>query len=230
MQILNKKAPAEPKVDAPPVVAPTSEGQAPPATPKEPEKVPETPPTPPEAPKPTPEQQAIALLNQHNQEQLVAVELFATQNFATTREQMQVFGLKPIKNAKTGAVVGGSFSVYNAKNAAISLGYGNGPLTKEQRAMVAAKVQEEQMKLFKRLLGWMMARKDTLGVMKLAQRTVGKDEIEQWTIVLRDLPHAEKRAMEEYCRQQGIKVEELYDWIESKRKANEKTEKNTVNV
>jgi|SRR5881394_1026930 len=147
----------------------------------------------------------------------VAVEpkaLFDTAIFVNTPSMEKVFGLKPIVRSKDQAVVGGSLSVGKRTDMAKAFGL-EGKVNKDK---LDDAIRAEQISAFARVRAWLLTRPDNAtGLVRIAQRLVGKDNTTQTTVVIRDLPAREAYLIEKLAAAHGLTVEELADFLAKKK-------------
>ena len=147
----------------------------------------------------------------------VAVEpkpLFDTAVFLNSPGLEKAFGLKPIIRAKDGVSVGGTMSLAKRGDMAKAFGL-EGKANKDK---LDDAIREEQVKAFARVRAWLMTRPDNAtGLVRIAQRLVGKDNTTQTTVVIRDLPAREAYLIEKLAQAHGLTVEELAEFLAKKK-------------
>jgi hypothetical protein len=140
--------------------------------------------------------------------------LFDTAVFLNSPGLEKAFGLKPIIRAKDGVSVGGTMSL--AKRGVMAKAFGlEGKANKDK---LDDAIREEQVKAFARVRAWLLTRPDNAtGLVRIAQRLVGKDNTTQTTVVIRDLPAREAYLIEKLAQAHGLTVEELAEFLAKKK-------------
>jgi|SRR5881394_1009270 len=143
-----------------------------------------------------------------------AEALFDTSIFVNTPGLSKAFGLKPITRPKDGAVVGGTMRLDKRGDMAKAFGL-EGKANKDK---LDDAIREEQVKAFARVRAWLLTRPDNAtGLVRIAQRLVGKDSTKQTTVVIRDLPAREAYLIEKLAQAHGLTVEELAEFLAKKK-------------
>ena len=145
--------------------------------------------------------------------------LFETAIFANSPKLEKAFGLKPIKN-KEGGIIGGSLGLLGRRDAAAAFDLKG----KDNAEALTEAMRQEAVSAFKQLRSWLIAKgDDTTGLVRMAQRKVGKEGVNQTTMVIRDMPQRERAMLEKYAASLGIEPADLAEFLE-------KTRKKTVTV
>ena len=151
------------------------------------------------------------------------MNLFNTTLFINTPDTQKLWGLKDIVRTKDQAIVGQTTKNLKRSEVAANFGLTTGKADKDKLDdAIAAEMKAAWM----RVKAWLLMRPDnSTGLAKIAQRMVGKDNVMQTTVVIRDLPQREAYLIEKLAAAHGVTVEELAEFLAKKKAASP-----TVNV